>query len=105
MRAHGTHSCTTTQAAKGVCLTCPVAQDCLEWALANNEAGIWGGTSEKQRRDMTAGRVPKVAPKPDLKLNQRRCIHCDRLFRPKDRTSKFCSRQCAMQHRHRKAIA
>lgn len=96
---------TTTQAAKSVCLTCPVAQDCLDWALANNEAGIWGGTSEKQRRDMTAGRVPKVAPKPDLKLNQRRCIHCDRLFRPWSATTRFCSRTCAMQHRHRKAIA
>ena len=38
-------------AAKGVCDRCPVAVDCLEFALVTNqEAGVWGGTSEDERR-------------------------------------------------------
>lgn len=34
-----------------VCATCSVAVECLEHALAEGERrGIWGGTSERQRR-------------------------------------------------------
>ncbi|MEJ2865379.1 WhiB family transcriptional regulator [Actinomycetospora flava] len=40
-------------AAKSVCGQCPVSADCLEWALANGEVdGVWGGTSEDERRDL-----------------------------------------------------
>lgn len=36
--------------AKRVCADCPVRQECLEYALENNEThGIWGGLSESQR--------------------------------------------------------
>jgi WhiB family redox-sensing transcriptional regulator len=39
--------------AKAVCATCPVAAECLEFALANGEHfGIWGGVPERQRRTM-----------------------------------------------------
>lgn len=39
--------------AKQVCRTCPVAVECLEWALETaQEAGVWGGTSEDERRLM-----------------------------------------------------
>jgi WhiB family transcriptional regulator, redox-sensing transcriptional regulator len=39
------------QAAKAVCARCPVRAECLEYALAVNEQnGIWGGLSGKQRR-------------------------------------------------------
>ena len=33
-----------------VCNSCDVKQPCLEYALATNQHGIWGGTSEKQRQ-------------------------------------------------------
>lgn len=34
-----------------ICATCPVRTDCLAHALAYNEpVGIWGGTSERERR-------------------------------------------------------
>jgi hypothetical protein len=34
-----------------VCRRCPVAAECLEFSLENRQRyGIWGGTSEKQRR-------------------------------------------------------
>ena len=32
------------------CKGCPVKQACLEYAVATNQFGVWGGTSEKQRR-------------------------------------------------------
>jgi WhiB family redox-sensing transcriptional regulator len=41
--------------AKAVCAGCPVREACLEFALANAERwGVWGGTSERQRRAMRA---------------------------------------------------
>ncbi len=39
--------------AKAVCATCPVRAECLEFALATNqEAGVWGATSEEERRKL-----------------------------------------------------
>ncbi|WP_420625178.1 WhiB family transcriptional regulator [Candidatus Poriferisodalis sp.] len=38
-------------AAQKVCAECPVKDPCREYALANNIThGVWGGTSERQRR-------------------------------------------------------
>jgi WhiB family redox-sensing transcriptional regulator len=43
-------------AAKQVCEECPVAGQCLEFALATNqEAGVWGGTTEDERRRLRKG--------------------------------------------------
>ncbi len=40
-------------AAKAVCHECAARQACLEFALATNqESGIWGGTSEEERRKL-----------------------------------------------------
>jgi WhiB family redox-sensing transcriptional regulator len=37
--------------AKAICAECPVRQPCLEHALASREReGIWGGTTERERR-------------------------------------------------------
>lgn len=39
--------------ALAVCARCPVRQECLEYALeARERFGIWGGTTERQRRRM-----------------------------------------------------
>lgn len=41
------------EAAKQVCGECPAQSQCLEFALATNqEAGVWGGTSEEERRKL-----------------------------------------------------
>lgn len=37
--------------AKKVCARCEVAEPCLQWALeSGQEAGVWGGMSEDERR-------------------------------------------------------
>jgi WhiB family redox-sensing transcriptional regulator len=39
------------EVAKKVCEGCPVADQCLEYALLNRiDHGVWGGCSERQRR-------------------------------------------------------
>ena len=40
----------STREAKAVCTRCPVQTECLDYALANDERGIWGGLSERERR-------------------------------------------------------
>jgi WhiB family redox-sensing transcriptional regulator len=41
------------EAARSVCLACEVREPCLEFALATNqESGVWGGTSEEERRKL-----------------------------------------------------
>ena len=42
---------------KRVCGDCPVKVECLEFALSNNEVfGVWGGTSERERRRIKRSR-------------------------------------------------
>jgi WhiB family redox-sensing transcriptional regulator len=37
--------------AKAVCSTCPVADECLSWAIESNQTeGIWGGHTSRERR-------------------------------------------------------
>lgn len=39
--------------AKSVCAVCPVIENCLGYALETNQrAGIWGGTSEQERKSL-----------------------------------------------------
>ncbi|MCC6225443.1 MAG: WhiB family transcriptional regulator [Microthrixaceae bacterium] len=39
--------------AKAVCDACPVKEPCLEFALSTNQdSGVWGGTSEEERRKL-----------------------------------------------------
>ena len=41
-----------TRQAKAVCASCPIAKTCLEYAIRNNEWGIWGGTTMKERMQL-----------------------------------------------------
>lgn len=46
----------STREAKRICLGCEVKNECLEYALANDERfGIWGGLSERERRRLKRG--------------------------------------------------
>ena len=41
--------------ALSICERCPVTEECLNFALANNCIGVWAGTSDRQRRKLRRG--------------------------------------------------
>jgi WhiB family redox-sensing transcriptional regulator len=46
--------------AKAICNTCPVALECLRWALDHDEQhGIWGGMTPTERRRMLVEKRPR----------------------------------------------
>ncbi len=46
----------STREAKRICMGCEVRNECLEYALSNDERfGIWGGMSERERRRLKRG--------------------------------------------------
>jgi len=48
---------TQSRDARAVCARCPVCSKCLEDALTHNrEYGVWGGTTERERRKLTTTR-------------------------------------------------
>jgi WhiB family redox-sensing transcriptional regulator len=48
------------EAAKRVCQRCPVTTLCLRWALdLGHVSGIWGGTTEEERRALRHVPVPR----------------------------------------------
>lgn len=59
----------SNRAAKAICGRCPVTDDCLEYALAHDlRFGVWGGLSERQRRDTKRARqaLSSSEDRPDL---------------------------------------
>ncbi len=47
--------------AKAVCRQCPAQEPCLEFALSTNQdSGIWGGTSEEERRKLRRAWVARA---------------------------------------------
>ena len=49
------------QEAKVVCQRCHVTEACLEWALdSGQDSGVWGGTSEDERRALIRRRTLPV---------------------------------------------
>jgi WhiB family redox-sensing transcriptional regulator len=48
---------TQIEQAKAICMQCEVRAQCLEWALATGQdAGVWGGLSEEERRALRRAR-------------------------------------------------
>lgn len=44
--------------AKAVCRRCDAVDECLTWALdSDQDAGVWGGLSEDERRDVRRRRL------------------------------------------------
>jgi WhiB family redox-sensing transcriptional regulator len=75
---------TDTEAAKAICATCPVTDECLDYALVNCEMiGVWGGTSERERRAIRRKGRPVV------------CVVCEQRFTTFGTSrAKFCSSEC-----------
>jgi hypothetical protein len=76
------------EAAKAVCATCSVSSDCLDYAQRTSQhVGIWGGMSERQRRDLRA------------KATTAKCVRCTSVY-PKAAQRTLCDHCYAV---HRKA--
>lgn len=59
-----TEEFTGSEKVKAVCGRCRVAGLCLNYALAHHEYGIWGGTTERERRalrKLARARAPVAA--------------------------------------------
>jgi hypothetical protein len=60
-------------AARNVCASCPVQMDCLEYAIAADEWGIWGGWDRDQRRALRdGGDEPALPPDHVIVRNENR---------------------------------
>jgi len=55
------HVRSVVKKAKQLCGSCPVKQECLEYALRNNDDGVWGGMTANERR-----KVKRIAKKAGL---------------------------------------
>ena len=78
-----------------VCDSCPVKVECLRYALDNNIwIGIYGGTTEKDRRRLKRGLGM-------MKTLTKRCDHCREVFETKDNgpgnQQRYCSRRCSQR--------
>ncbi len=48
--------------AQKICANCPVREQCLEYALVEHvDHGVWGGTSERERRRLTRAHRRRLA--------------------------------------------
>jgi len=45
---------------KSICAECPLKIECLQFAIKTSQHGIWGGTTESERRDLRRGRGVKL---------------------------------------------
>lgn len=54
---------------KTICSVCPVKQECLIWALIYKEEGVWGGTTERERKQFPKSYV-------DALIFRAKDLHC-----------------------------
>jgi len=48
--------------ARSICMRCEVRVECLEWSIATGQdAGVWGATSEDERRALRRARKREAA--------------------------------------------
>lgn len=47
-----------TEGALAVCEDCAAREPCLKWALEHDEAGVWGGTTDRDRDRLRRGLPP-----------------------------------------------
>jgi WhiB family redox-sensing transcriptional regulator len=70
-----------TEQAKAVCRRCPVVDACLQWAMdTGQEAGVWGGLSEDERRAIKRGRARDLTAEAMEKPRPARAQGTDRSF-------------------------
>ena len=91
----------STREAKAVCRRCPVRAECLAYALANDARfGVWGGTSERDRRRM---KRPAGQPPADPRANEVRRL-ATRLTDPEIAVRLGCSARTVLRIRQAAGI-
>jgi hypothetical protein len=73
-------------AARRVCLSCPVRAACLEWAVHHEDRGVWAALTKAQLRKLRAQRkikleriqVGEIAPRPRPASEQRIRVWAER---------------------------
>ncbi len=60
------------QEARRFCEPCPVKEECFQYAIDHNEEGVWGGTSEKQRRRLRSRAIVQGVPVNSLQRSKPR---------------------------------
>jgi hypothetical protein len=74
----------TLAAAVEVCATCSVSPECLAYALRNRCVGVWGGTTDEQRKGMAK---PCVDCGGELTTGHR--TRCDACYEVERRRQKY----------------
>jgi WhiB family redox-sensing transcriptional regulator len=78
--------------AMSICAECPVREICLEENL-DERAGIYGGTSGRQRIEIRKNRY-----------SEGKCVHCQKIFIRTGRNQVLCSEGCRLaRHKSQKA--
>lgn len=49
-----------SQYVRDMCHSCPMYEWCLTWGIENDEQGIWGGLSRKERRTVRNGTLTRA---------------------------------------------
>lgn len=49
-------------AAKAICAGCPVIRPCLDYALKHEKEGVWGGTTEDERKRIRKSHGIRLEP-------------------------------------------
>jgi hypothetical protein len=103
--AEGADDGRTTEAkqALAVCWRCPARIECLAYAIDHRERGIWGGTTEKDRRRILSGMS-------EPRYVVAYCAHTPcraRFARRLDVSQVYCGKNCraAASYRRRKLAA
>jgi WhiB family redox-sensing transcriptional regulator len=79
--------------AKRVCAACPVRGRCLEEALKADEQGIWGGTTEDERRALRRN-LPAGYQFAGRSHRTFFCGYCRSPFLSTGTVARYCSRRC-----------
>ena len=46
-----------------ICAACPVRAECMDFAIRTNQVGIWGGTTERERKRIKNRYIRKQSSK------------------------------------------
>lgn len=61
--------------AKKICSSCPIQAQCLEWASKTQDAGVWGGKTPQERKNLRGGKDPiEIGEMRELETRQARLL-------------------------------